>query len=271
MRAAVCQMNGGGALADNVATALELLARAAIDGELRAVLPELFGMSGSQRAMRETAEPVGGPLTSALADAARTHAMWVLGGSMCEADGDRIFNTSLLIDPAGEVVARYRKIHLFDVDLPGQEPIRESALFSAGDALVTSDVGAFRLGLSICYDLRFPELYRGLMVAGATVLAVPSAFQAFTGKAHWEPLLRARAIEEQSYVLAAAQWGPWGPPESGRRTYGHAAVVDPWGTVLAEAGDEGDGVFAVDLDPAEVRRVRATLPALGHRRLGTAC
>jgi predicted amidohydrolase len=264
-------MNGGGAVADNVATALELLARAATDGAELAVLPELFGLYGSHRAMREAAEPVGGPVTSALADAARTHAMWVLGGSICEIDGERIYNTSLLIDPAGEVVARYRKIHLYDVDLPGQAPIRESAFFAAGDALVTHDLGAFRLGLSICYDLRFPEVYRGLMVAGATVFTVPSAFQAFTGKAHWEPLLRARAIEEQCYVLAAAQWGPWGPPGSGRRTHGHAAVVDPWGVVLAEAGDEGDGAFVVELDPAEVRRVRAALPALGHRRLGTVC
>jgi predicted amidohydrolase len=221
--------------------------------------------------MREIAEPVGGPITSALADAARTYAMWVLGGSICELSGDRIFNTSLLFDTDGEVAARYRKIHRYDVDLPDQQPIRESALFAAGDELVTHDAGAFRLGLSICYDLRFPELYRGLMVAGATALAVPSAFQAYTGRAHWEPLLRARAIEEQCYVLAAAQWGPWGPPESGRRTYGHAMVLDPWGTIVAEAPEEGDDVVFADLDPAEVRRVRATLPALGHRRLGTVC
>src|SRR5262245_9678346 len=226
MRAAVCQMNGGGAVADNVATALELLARAASGGAELAVLPELFAKYGSHGAMREIAEPVGGFITSALADAARTHAMWVLGGSICEGSGDRIYNTSLLFDPAGDVVARYRKIHRYDVDLPGQEPIRESALFAAGDELVTHDVGPFRLGLSICYDLRFPELYRGLMVAGATALAVPSAFQAYTGRAHWEPLLRARAIEEQCYVLAAAQWGPWGPAETGRRTHGHAMVLD---------------------------------------------
>jgi predicted amidohydrolase len=264
-------MNGGGAVADNVATALGLLARAAAEGAELAVLPELFALYGSQRAMREAAEPIGGPLTTALADAARTHAMWVLGGSICEADDARIYNTSLLLDPDGAVVARYRKIHLYDVELPGQRPIRESALFTAGDALVTHDVGELRLGLSVCYDLRFPELYRGLMVAGATVLAVPSAFQAFTGQAHWEPLLRARAIEEQSYVLAAAQWGPWGPPEHGHRTHGHAMVVDPWGSLIAEAGAEGDQVVLADLDPAEVRRVRTALPALAHRRLGTVC
>jgi predicted amidohydrolase len=218
--------------------------------------------------MRAIAEPVGGPITSALAEAARSHQMWVLGGSICELDGDRVFNTSLLFDPTGEVVARYRKIHLYDVDLPGQRPIRESALFSSGDQLVTHDVGDLRVGLSICYDLRFPELYRGLVVAGSTALAVPSAFQATTGKAHWKPLLRARAIEDQCYVLAAAQWGP---PDAGHRTYGHAMIVDPWGTVACEAGEEGDAVLVADLDPAEVRRVRTTLPALGHRKLGTVC
>ena len=271
MRAAVCQLNGAGAVADNIATALRLLADAASEGAELAVLPELFARYGSHADMRAIGEPVGGPITVALADAARSLAIWVLGGSICEIDGGRVFNTSLLFDPSGEIVARYRKIHLYDVDLPDQRPIRESALFAAGEELVTHAVGDLRLGLSICYDLRFPELYRGLMVAGASVLAVPSAFQAFTGRAHWEPLLRARAIEEQAYVVAAAQWGPWGPPESGHRTFGHSMIVDPWGTVLASAGEEGDAVVLAELDPAEVRRVRTTLPALTHRRLGTVC
>jgi predicted amidohydrolase len=271
MRGAVCQLSGAGDVEANVATALGLVAQAAGEGAELVVLPELFAKYGSQREMRETAEPVGGPISTALGDAARAHGLWLLGGSICERDGDRVWNTSLLYDPSGELVARYRKIHLYDVDLPGQRPIRESALFSPGDQLVTQDAGDVRLGLSICYDLRFPELYRGLVVAGATVLTVPSAFQAVTGAAHWEPLLRARAIEDQCYVLAAAQWGPWGPPDAGHRTCGHAMVVDPWGAVIAEAGGEGDAVLVADLDPAEVRRVRATLPALGHRRLGTVC
>jgi predicted amidohydrolase len=271
MRAAVCQLHGTTDVDGNVAAAIGLLARAAGEGAELAMLPELFALYGSQRAMREIAEPVGGPISTALAETARRHGIWVLGGSICEAVEDRVYNTSLLFDPAGEVVARYRKIHLYDVELPDQEPIRESALFSPGDELVTHDVGDLRLGLSICYDLRFPELYRGLMVAGATVLAVPSAFQAVTGRAHWEPLLRARAIEEQTYVLAAAQWGPWGPAEAGHRTYGHATIVDPWGTVVAAGQEQGDDVLVADLDPAEVRRVRAALPALAHRRLGTVC
>jgi predicted amidohydrolase len=271
MRVAVCQLSGAGDVHANVATALALVTEAARGGAELVVLPELFAKYGSQREMRETAEPVGGPISTALADAARTHAAWLLGGSICEIEGDRVWNTSLLFDPSGEVVARYRKIHLYDVQLPGQRPIRESALFTPGEQLVTHDAGDVRLGLSICYDLRFPELYRGLVVAGATALAVPSAFQAVTGAAHWEPLLRARAIEDQCYVLAAAQWGPWGPGEAGHRTYGHAMIVDPWGTLVAEAAGEGDAVLLADLDPAEVRRVRATLPALGHRRLGTVC
>jgi len=169
------------------------------------------------------------------------------------------------------MVARYRKIHLYDAELPGQRPIRESALFAAGDEIVTRNVDGLRLGMSICYDLRFPELYRGLMTSGAVVLAVPSAFQAATGAAHWEPLLRARAIEEQCYVLAAAQWGPWGSPEAGHRTFGNAMVVDPWGAVVARAPEEGDGVWFADVDADEIRSVRSRLPALSHRRLGNAC
>jgi len=133
------------------------------------------------------------------------------------------------------------------------------------------DDEGLRLGLSICYDLRFPELYRGLMTSGAAMLAVPSAFQAVTGAAHWETLLRARAIEEQSYVLAAAQWGPWGSPEAGHRTYGNAMIVDPWGEIVVRAPDEGDGVWFAEVDADAVRAVRTRLPALSHRRLVNAC
>jgi predicted amidohydrolase len=272
MRAAICQMNGGGQDIDaNVATAESLIDEAAGGGADLVVLPELFAFYGSQRRMRELAEPLGGPITERLADGARERSIWLLGGSVCEADDGRVFNTSFLFDRTGEAVARYRKIHLYDVDLPDQRPIRESALFAAGEEVVTREVEGMRVGLSICYDLRFPELYRGLMTSGATVLAVPSAFQRVTGEAHWETLLRARAIEEQSYVLAAAQWGPWGSPEAGHRTYGNAMIVDPWGEVLAHAPSEGDGVWFADLDPARVRSVRTRLPALAHRRLGTVC
>ena len=272
MRAAISQLNAGvDDVEANMTTAERLLDAAADDGADIAVLPELFAYYGSQRRMRELAEPLGGPITARIAGLARSRSMWVLGGSVCESADGRVYNTSFLFDRDGEMLARYRKIHLYDAELPGQRPIRESALFAAGDEVVTHDVDGIRLGLSICYDLRFPELYRGLMTSGAMVLAVPSAFQAVTGGAHWETLLRARAIEEQSYVLAAAQWGPWGSPDAGHRTYGNAMIVDPWGAVVARAPDEGDGVWFADVDADEVRAVRTRLPALSHRRLGNAC
>jgi predicted amidohydrolase len=272
MRAAISQLNAGvDDVEANMTTAERLLDAAADGGADIAVLPELFAYYGSQRRMRELAEPLGGPITARIAGLARSRSMWVLCGSVCESADGRVYNTSFLFDRDGEMLARYRKIHLYDAELPGQRPIRESALFAAGDEVVTHDVDGIRLGLSICYDLRFPELYRGLMTSGAMVLAVPSAFQAVTGAAHWETLLRARAIEEQSYVLAAAQWGPWGSPDAGHRTYGNAMIVDPWGAVVARAPDEGDGVWFADVDADEVRAVRTRLPALSHRRLGNAC
>ena len=265
-------MNGGrDDVEANVTTALRLVREAADEDAELVVLPELFAYYGSQRRMREIAEPLGGPVTRGLAEAARKAGIWLLGGSVCESVDGRVYNTSFLFDRSGEAVARYRKIHLYDVELPGQRPIRESALFSAGDEIVTHDVDGVRLGLSICYDLRFPELYRGLMTSGAVVLAVPSAFQHVTGKAHWGPLLRARAIEDQSYVVAAAQWGDWGPPDAGHRTHGNAMIVDPWGEIVARAPEDGDGVWFADIDLDRVRHVRTKLPALAHRRLGTAC
>jgi predicted amidohydrolase len=272
MRVAVTQMNGGADdVGANVATAVRLVDEAADGGADLVVLPELFAYYGSQRRMGEVAEQSVGPITTALSSRAQERSVWLLGGSICELDDHRVFNTSFLFDRGGEAVARYRKIHLYDVDLPGQRPIRESALFSAGDEVVTHDVDGLRLGLSICYDLRFPELYRGLMTSGAVAVAVPSAFQSVTGEAHWETLLRARAIEDQCYVLAAAQWGPWGPPDAGHRTFGNAMIVDPWGEIVARAPADGDGVWLADLDRDRVRSVRSTLPALAHRRLGSAC
>ena len=272
MRVAVGQMNAGDDDVDaNVATAVRLLDEAAAGGADLVAIPELWPFYGARGVAATLAGPVPGSLTEPLADAARRHGMWVLGGSIYERADGRIFNTSPLFDREGELVATYRKIHLFDVELEGQPPIRESDLFSAGDAMVTHDTDLGRLGLSICYDLRFPELYRGLVAAGAELLSVPSAFTAVTGAAHWEVLLRARAIEDQCVVLAPAQWGRWGPPEDGRRTYGHAMVVDPWGSILVEAPGEGDGVWFAEVDRDRIRDVRRSLPALAHRRLGTVC
>jgi predicted amidohydrolase len=272
VRVAVCQMNGAADdAAQNVATAERLLREAAAGGADLAALPELFNQYGSHRRMREVAEAVPGPTVERLGSVARELGAWVLAGSITEAEDGRFWNTSTLLDRSGELVARYRKIHLFDVEIPGQAPIRESRLFTPGDQLVTHETDVGRVGLSVCYDVRFPELYRGLVSLGAQVLAVPSAFTAVTGQAHWEVLLRARAIEDQCFVVAPAQWGPWGPAGESRRTYGNSMVVDPWGQVLVRAPAEGDGVWFAELDLAELRRVRTTLPALAHRRLGLVC
>jgi predicted amidohydrolase len=271
MRAAVCQMRSGEDLEANLATAERLLHEAADGGADLAALPEVFAYLGRSSGRAAAAEPVPGPTTERLAAIARDRKMWVLGGSVLEADAGHMYNTSVLFDRTGELVATYRKIHLYDVELPDQPPIRESDTFSAGEQLVSHPTEQARLGLSVCYDLRFPELYRGLMVLGAEVLCIPSQFQHTTGTAHWEVLLRARAIENQCFVVAPAQWGTFGREESNRRSYGHSMVVDPWGRVLVEAPEEGDGVFAADLDMAELREIRTRLPALQHRRLGLTC
>lgn len=273
MRVALCQMRSGDDVATNVATAEGLLNEAADGGADIAALPEVFPFLGPAAGILEAAEPVpGGPACEMLARTASARSVWVLGGSVIEAGEDgAVFNSSPLFDRSGELVAKYRKIHLFDVELPGQPPIKESATYAAGHEVVTAETGLCRAGLSICYDLRFPELYRGLMAAGAQVLFVPAAFTHHTGQAHWQVLLRARAIENQCYVVAPGQWGTWGPPEDKRRCYGHSMVVDPWGRVVAEAPEEGDVVTFADLDLAELRRIRKTLPALQHRRLGPAC
>jgi len=271
MRVAVCQMRSGDDVEANVSTAERLLREAADGGADLAALPETFTYLGTSEGRAAAAEPIPGHTTDRLAAIARDRTMWILGGSLIETDGEHRYNTSTLFDRDGELVARYRKIHLFDVELPGQPPFRESASFVPGDQLVTHETDVARIGLSICYDLRFPELYRGLMVLGAEVLFVPAQFQEQTGKDHWEVLLRARAIENQCFVVAPAQWGTFGPPEKTRRSFGHSLVVDPWGRIVVEAPAEGDGVWFADLDLGELRRIRQQLPALQHRRLGLTC
>ncbi len=272
MRVAVCQMNSGHDVEANLLTAERLLGEAADGGADLAALPELFVYLGPKSGIADVAEPVpGGPISKRLAAVARERAMWILGGSVLESDDGKIYNTSPLFDRSGELVARYRKIHLYDVELPGQAPFRESASYAAGTELVTHETEFGRIGLSICYDLRFPELYRGLMAIGAEIIAVPSQFQHYTGEAHWHTLLRARAIENQCFVIAPAQSGEFGPAEERRRSFGHSMVVDPWGRVLVEASEEGEGVWFADLDLGELRKIREQLPALQHRRLGLVC
>jgi predicted amidohydrolase len=271
MRVALCQMNSGDDVEANRAQAGQLLERSADGGADLAALPEVWPFMGPARRHREVADRVPGPTSDWLSEIARRRSMWILGGSVLEAGGDgRVFNTSLLFDRSGELVARYRKIHLFDVDLPGQPPIRESFTYAPGEEVVTAETEFGRAGLSVCYDVRFPELYRALVSRGAEILFVPSAFTFDTGTDHWDVLIRARAIESQAFVLAPAQWGTWGPPEQNRRCFGNSLAVDPWGRVLARTPD-GVGVTFADLDLEEVRRVRQRLPALRNRRLNPSC
>jgi deaminated glutathione amidase len=266
----MCQTNCGEDVDANAKQVFGLLDKAGRSGSDLAALPEVWPCQGSAGQVRAAAEPIPGPRTDALADVARKHGMWVHGGSVLERDGDHVFNTSVLFDREGELVATYRKIHLFDADPPGGVPSRESSVFSAGDQVVTAETEFGRVGLSICYDLRFPELYRALAVQGATILFVPAAFRFETGVDHWEPLLRARAIEDQAFVIAAGQWGTWGPPGRERRNFGHSLVADPWGNLVAQAPDEVGVTFA-ELDLARVEEVRQILPSLRHRRLQPNC
>jgi deaminated glutathione amidase len=271
MRVAVCQMHSGDDVEANLEAAEALLREAAAGGADLAALPEYFGYLGPSGRRRGLAEAVPGPVSDRIAGVTRALGIWVLGGTVLELDEGRVYDTALLFDRTGEVVARYRKIHLYDVDLPGQPPIRESASITAGDQLVTHETEFARVGLSVCYDVRFPELYRGLMAMGAEVLFVPAQFQHETGRDHWHVLVRARAIEDQCFVVAPAQCGRFGDPEKGRRSFGHSLVVDPWGRVLAEGSEDETGVWFAELDMAELRRVRRALPALQHRRLGISC
>lgn len=266
---AAVQMSSQDDVPANLRRASERVAEAASRGAKLVLLPENFAFMGTEAQKREIAEPLGGAepgrIADAIAEAARDAGVHVVAGGMPERshDADRPYNTCAVFGPDGQLVARYRKIHLFDVDLADGTVYRESASVTPGATPITLDVEGFRLGLSICYDLRFPELYRALSDEGAEVVVVPAAFTLLTGKDHWHALLRARAIESQSYVVAAAQWGKH---PRGRQTYGKSLVADPWGTVVAEAS-EGEGVVLATIDRAYLASVRRNLPALEHRRL----
>lgn len=264
MRVAVCQLNSQADRQANLAVARDLLARAARAGVDLAVLPEYTDYLGPGPGTPEP-EPVDGPWATAFAAAAAEHRMWVIAGTFRErsADPRRAYNTCLVFDRAGTLAGAYRKIHLYDVEIPGRVSFHESRSVAPGDTPVTVDVEGVRVGLSICYDLRFPELYRRLVADGAQVLVVPAAFMLHTGRDHWEVLLRARAIENQCYVLAAGQIGNHEP---GRTCFGRSMVIDPWGLVIAQAPDE-IGVTVADLDLERLARIREELPSLAHRRL----
>lgn len=262
MRAAVVQINSGADRESNIEVAGRLVKAAADDGAELVVLPEKWSLLGDGRALAEGAETLDGEAVQAARGWAITHGVNVLAGSFTEVSAEGLpTNSSVLIDPAGEIVAEYAKLHMFDVEAGGVE-YRESEHERAGSALATADIGGFRIGLTVCYDLRFPELFRALLDRGATVYTVPSAFTTATGRDHWEPLLRARAIENQAYVLAANQTGTADPSYD---SWGHSMIVDPWGSILAEAGG-GEGYAIADLDPARQAEIRRKLPALDHRR-----
>jgi predicted amidohydrolase len=252
---------------DPAANARDLAAaveEAAAGGAAMLFTPEMSGLLDRDRARaaRHLRSEEEDPVLAGVREAAAGARIWVHLGSLAIRSGEKLRNRSYLIDDSGEVRATYDKIHLFDVDLATGESWRESALYEPGTRSVIADTPAGRLGLSICYDLRFPDLYRALTDAGARVLAIPAAFTVPTGQAHWHVLMRARAIEAGVFVVAAAQWGSH---EDGRETFGHSLVVGPWGEVLLDMG-EGRGVGFADVDLGEADSVRTRLPALSHRR-----
>src|SRR5277367_4666530 len=266
---AAIQMTSSHVVADNLTAAGELLREAKEAGADIACLPENFSFIGMRDADKlQVAEPDGdGAVQTFLRDAARKHKMWILGGTIVirGQDDRRVANASLLIDAAGNRVARYDKIHLFDVTIPGRdEQYRESNHVAPGRELVIADTPVGKLGLSVCYDMRFPELYRELVSRGAEWLAMPAAFTVPTGRAHWETLLRARAIENLCYVAAPAQSGTH---TSGRETYGDSLIIDYWGQVLSRLA-KGTGVITAEIDLAKQAETRARFPALDNRQLG---
>lgn len=263
--AAVVQMTSTADVERNLATAEALVGRAAARGATFVGLPENFAFLRSEGEPVPEAQALDGPWVQRMAALARRLQLTLLLGSLPErVEGDsRVRNTSVLLGPDGATLAVYRKIHLFDIDLPGMEHLKESRAVVPGEDIVVADAPFGLLGLTICYDVRFPELYRELVRRGARVLAVPSAFTERTGKAHWEVLLRARAIENLAYVIAPAQVGHHG---GGRASHGQAMIVDPWGVVLAQVPD-GEGFAIAQLDFDRQDRQRRELPALQHTRL----
>ena len=271
MKIAAVQMVSTTSVEKNLEAARRLVGSAAAAGAALVVLPEYFCFMGrSDREKLAIAEAPGeGPIQRMLAETARAHEVWLIGGTLpltvgtagASAAGDRVLNADLVFSPRGERVARYDKMHLFAFD-NGRERYDEARTLQAGRAPVAFDAGGLRVGLSVCYDLRFPELYRALTRPPCDLLSVPSAFTYTTGLAHWEVLLRARAIENQCYVVAAAQGGTH---ENGRRTFGHSLIVDPWGEVVACRSEDGEGIVLAEVERERIAEVRKHLPALEHR------
>ena len=264
-RIACIQINSGNALASNLAVLKGMVAEAGKSGAKLVLTPEYcLMMDGSGRVMRDHALPAdGGTVLLELQALARELQIWLLVGSLTLKTGEeRIVNRSFLISAEGTVAATYDKIHMFDVTLPDGKVIRESSSYRPGEHAVVTDTPWGKLGMTICYDLRFPHLFRALAQQGAQFIAVPSSFQRQTGKAHWHTLLKARAIENAAYIFAPAMCGEHA---GNRQTYGHALIVDPWGEVLADGGEE-PGIVYADIDPARVAKIRSMMPSLEHDR-----
>ncbi|HEX8940771.1 MAG TPA: carbon-nitrogen hydrolase family protein [Candidatus Limnocylindrales bacterium] len=270
-RVALVQLDAGPDVEANLERARGLVERALAAGPELVALPETFLYRGPAAGLRASAAPIPGPRTEPFAELARDAGAWLLLGSLAERspDPDRPYLTSVLLAPDGSISATYRKVHLFDIAVSDGPSARESARATPGEAVSVATLersggrGTVRLGLSICYDVRFPELYRSLALAGAEILTVPADFTERTGRDHWEVLLRARAIENAAFVIAPAQTGSGGGATI--PAFGRSLVVDPWGTVLAQAPD-GPGVVVADLDLDRVAAVRAQIPALANRR-----
>ncbi len=261
---AIVQMNSGGRRNENLRRAGELVGQAAAAGAELVALPENFALMRKSDREAIIGEQESGPIATWARKTAAAEGVYLLAGSFSEAGplGDKSYNTSILVDPAGKILATYRKIHLFDVAVPGGETHRESEWILPGREAVTAETPLVPMGLSICYDLRFPELYRRLAGQAARIVFAPSAFTERSGRAHWEILVRARAIENQVFMVAPAQAG--GHP-GGRRTYGHSLIVDPWGEILAEI-PEGEGVALAELDLDRQEELRKAMPCLEHQR-----
>src|SRR5215204_2065822 len=264
LNVAIIQMNSQGDRRANIATALELIDRAAATGARLIALPEVWPYLGPDDVSRDQAETIPGPFTELLAQRARRHGIFIHGGSIYETrPGDPgMYNTTVVIDPTGEIIARYSKIHMNDVVLDGVAEYQESATVTPGDEIAITEIDGIPVGVTICYDLRFPELFRILALKGAQAIILPAAFTLTTGKDHWESLIRARAIENQLYMIAPAQCGTHPPA---KRCYGRSMVVDPWGTVVTTASD-GVGIAHAIVDPSRVDAVRRQIPSLANRR-----
>ena len=278
MRVSVVQMNAGAVKADNIAQARRLMEGAIASDRPHVIsLPEMWNCLGGERANKfieaeelppQGSNMAGGPAYEFMREVARGSQIHVHGGSICEREGERLFNTTVVFDSKGAEIARYRKIHLFDITGPDGTGYRESATYGAGDQVVTYQADGITVGCAICYDVRFPELFLQLRRAGSEVIFLPAAFTLQTGKDHWEVLIRARAIETQCWIAAPAMWGRHteGKNNDARFTFGHSLVVDPWGHVVAKVSD-GPGWATARIDPELTARVRRDMPVLEHRRL----